>query len=125
MKLIKIATIFLGLGMLLPSQQLKLQQLDHSPIHPLMFTLVHGAIYPDTVTIEKNTIYNICVRNGMFTQDVNFDVSAKGKPVVPGDSVSIKRVRSANAYGFFRFTPGTYTLAVREYPQYTATIEVK
>jgi hypothetical protein len=107
------------------AQALKLQQLDRSPIHPVTFTLSRHTLTPSTVTLEKNAIYHICVRNGMYAEDVSFEIARKGRPVEAGDFIQIKRAKSANAYGYFRFTPGAYTLVVKQHPEYTVTIDVK
>jgi hypothetical protein len=110
--------------MRLSAQQLKLQQLDHSPISPLTFTLRRAGIVPPTATVAAG-VYHLQVRNGLTVTDLNFDLSRKNQPVTAGDSIKIQHSRSASAYGYFRLTSGTYVISVREYPNYTATIEVK
>ncbi len=120
-----LALVLLCCASLWSQQPLKIQQLDRAtPVHGLTFTLVNHAVLPATRSVEKG-VYEIRCRNGMFAQDLTFEISRSGQPNVAGDSVVLRHARSANGYGYFRLTPGTFTLAVKEYPAYKASIEVR
>ncbi len=125
-KMIRLLGVALMVSLDLWCQQpLKLDKLDRAvPVHRLTFTLMHRAVYPTTATVTAG-VYEIRFRNGMFARDITFDVGGKGQPRISGDNVAIIHSHSANGYGYFRFTPGTYELVVREYPQYRATLEVQ